>query len=107
MNEDRINSERRFYYIKTDARCLNPDLGALQTKYLKHSLSAEELEAFQRHAQECEFCAARIVNHKNLEAAMRHHGLSWDETNTNLEEVANKVGLIIVDLSGPAPPQRK
>ena len=92
--------KKRFYYIKTDARCSNKRLGGLLEGYFAGSLTPTESESFQQHLEECLFCSTRVENRDNIQAAMEYYNITPKEAWADPPEATKQMNLIVVDLSG-------
>ncbi len=98
-------TKRRFYFVKTEAKCAEPEVGTLLEEYLRRSLPSEESEAFGRHMEECLFCSAKVENLENIQAAMDYYQITREQTEADPEKAARQMNLRVVDLSGREMPR--
>ena len=58
-NELGQSTKRFFYYVKTEAKCVEPEVGTLLEESLRCSLPSQESE--ERHMEEYLFCSAKVA----------------------------------------------
>ena len=54
------------YFVKTDATCIDPQIGDLLGEYLFDTLDSNLREAFKHHLCECTACFVAVTNWNNL-----------------------------------------
>lgn len=96
------STKRRFYYVKTGAKCIEPEVGK---ESLRRSLPSQESEAFERHLEECLFCSAKVENRENIQAAMDYYQITPEQAEADPGKAAGRMKLTVVDLSGRKMPQ--
>lgn len=97
--------EKRFYYVKTDARCADSRLGGLLERYFTRSLVPTELESFQQHLEGCLLCSAKVENLENIEAAMEYYNVTPEQAAADPGKATRLMNLTVVDLSGQEMPK--
>lgn len=64
-------SDRVRFFVKTNAPCLDPQIGALLDDYLDEKLSEVKRQSVRAHLRRCVACATYVSNSKATRAAER------------------------------------
>ncbi len=54
------------FFVKSDAECIDMNVGRLLGKYLCGAVNADEAELFERHLVDCIACLTDVTNWNNL-----------------------------------------
>lgn len=63
------NPSELVYFVKSDAKCIDVEIGQLLGKYLCNAVNPDEENLFKRHLGECIACWTDVTNWNNLDLA--------------------------------------
>jgi anti-sigma factor RsiW len=72
MQQSQMKPNEMVFWMISDARCNNPEIGDLLGAYLCDALPPETREIFEAHLEECMGCWTDVTNWENMGLAATH-----------------------------------